>query len=155
MPALSSREAGEQYCEFAITDGVAVGGSGRPYRASGIVADFRSRRSVLHEPSDDLGLVVDVADPRHLPALADGLTAAAWAMQASVRPAGDRPFLKTPAATTTHRPMPAAGLPLFHEALSKLLELATVLRLAGFFLDLLGELLPLGALGEVLGPLEQ
>jgi hypothetical protein len=64
------------------------------YRASGIVADFRSRRSVLNEPSDDLGLVVDVADPRHLPALADALTAAAWAMQASVRPAGDRPFLK-------------------------------------------------------------
>jgi hypothetical protein len=79
----------------------------------------------------------------------------AEAMQASVRPAGDRPFLKTPAATTTHRPMPAAGLALFHEALSKLLKLATVLRLAGLFLDLLGELLPLGALGEVLGPLEQ
>src|SRR5215475_4015404 len=50
---------------------------------------------------------------------------------------------------------PAAGLALFHEALSKLLELATVLRLAGLFLDLLGELLPLRALGEVLGPLEQ
>jgi hypothetical protein len=42
-----------------------------------------------------------------------------------------------------------------HEALAKVLELATVLRLAGLFLDLLRELLSLGALGEVLGPLEQ
>jgi len=46
-------------------------------------------------------------------------------------------------------------LALLHEALSELLDLATVLWLAGLFLDLLGELLPLGALGEVLGPLEQ
>jgi hypothetical protein len=51
--------------------------------------------------------------------------------------------------------MPAAALPPLHEALSKLLELATVLRLAGLFLDLLRELLSLGALGEVLGPLKQ
>ena len=49
----------------------------------------------------------------------------------------------------------AVALPLLLEALSKLLELATVLRLAGLVLDLLGELLPLLALGEVLGPLEQ
>jgi hypothetical protein len=47
------------------------------------------------------------------------------------------------------------ALPLLHETLSELLELATVLRLAGLFLDLLGELLPLGALGEVFGPLEE
>jgi hypothetical protein len=46
-------------------------------------------------------------------------------------------------------------LALLHEALSELLEFATVLWLAGLFLDLLGELLSLGALGEVLGPLEQ
>jgi hypothetical protein len=44
--------------------------------------------------------------------------------------------------------MLAAGLALLHEALSKPLEPATVLRLAGLFLDLLGELLPLRALGE-------
>jgi hypothetical protein len=49
----------------------------------------------------------------------------------------------------------AAALPLLREALAKLLELATVLWLAGLFLDLLCELLPLGALGEVLGPLEE
>jgi hypothetical protein len=49
----------------------------------------------------------------------------------------------------------AVALPLLHETLSKLLELATVLRLAGLFLDLPGELLPLRALGEALGPLEQ
>ena len=71
-----------------------------------------------------------------------------------IRPATGRSWT-TPAATTIHRPMPAAGLALFHEALPKLLELATVLRLAGLFLDLLRELLPLVALSEVLGPLEQ
>jgi hypothetical protein len=50
---------------------------------------------------------------------------------------------------------PAVELPLLHEALPKLLDLATVLRLTGLFLGLLGELLPFGALGEVLGPLEE
>ena len=76
---------------------------------------------------------VDVARPWRLPAVREPL----W-----------QPF-------TTRRPMPAAALPPLHEALSKLLELATVLRLAGLFLDLLRELLSLGALGEVLGPLKQ
>ena len=52
------------------------------------------------------------------------------------------------------RPTAATALPLLLEALSKLLELATVLRLAGLFLNLLLDLLALGAIGEVLGPLE-
>src|SRR5512133_2505327 len=58
-------------------------------------------------------------------------------------------------SSTTHRPRPATVLALLHEALSELLDLATVLWLAGLFLDLLGELLALGALGEILGPLEE
>jgi hypothetical protein len=49
--------------------------------------------------------------------------------------------------------MPAAALPPLHEALSKLLELATVLRLAGLFLDLLRELLSLGAWAKSLARL--
>lgn len=59
----------------------------------------------------------------------------------------------TPLAPTSVTP--AVALLLLHEALSKLLDLATVLRLTGLFLGLLGELLPFGALGEVLGPLEE
>src|SRR6476659_11469991 len=47
------------------------------------------------------------------------------------------------------------SLALLHVPLPELLELTTVLRLAGLFLDLLRGLLSLGALGEVLGPLDQ
>ena len=70
--------------------------------------------------------------------------------------AGCRRFVTAPQpSTTTASAEPATVLALLHEALSELLGLATVLWLAGLFLDLLGELLPLGALGEVLGPLEE
>jgi len=71
--------------------------------------------------------------------------------------AGCRRFVNSPGShpPPRRRSRPATVLALLHEALSELLDLATVLGLAGLFLDLLGELLALGALGEVLGPLEE